>query len=318
MITNALLIRAGNNTPQISSGIPLSANLARELGDKVKAGALAFVCYGPAESFKDFYGYRITGETDGPTKIEGSSLKWLLPGREIDRSEVVDGTALSKEFLSLSKEWTSVSVKVNVTKKLDELGIAEKNIYKKRGWAEQSLEYVYYPETQAFVQIPDVISRISWDVLQKGIEIRIKNDVDELDLLDALVLSESAQELDRISGRQFESLCRRLVAALNFRVNLTLASHDNGIDLIAVENAPLRRPETYVIQCKRQASSVGVGPVRELDSVVGHHGAKLGILITNNTFSQQAKVWAEGKPLDLIDGDQLRALMRQYGISTAN
>jgi restriction system protein len=63
---------------------------------------------------------------------------------------------------------------------------------------------------------------------------------------------------------------------------------------------------TVVISAKRYARTADPKYVRELAGVVGHEGAMKGILITTSGFGASAYQFVEGKPLQLVDGQQLR------------
>jgi restriction system protein len=49
-----------------------------------------------------------------------------------------------------------------------------------------------------------------------------------------------------------------------------------------------------------------------LYGVVSAEGANKGILITSSAFTKGAEEFAQGKPIELIDGDQLERLIEEY------
>src|SRR5690606_28115563 len=72
-------------------------------------------------------------------------------------------------------------------------------------------------------------------------------------------------------------------------------------------------------QCKRYKGSVGAGEVRDFRGALQRRGEK-GILMTTGAFTSAAKAEASrdgATPVDLIDGDRLCELLKQYelGIS---
>lgn len=50
-------------------------------------------------------------------------------------------------------------------------------------------------------------------------------------------------------------------------------------------------------------------PVREAIGVMMHHRARLAYVVALSGFTRQARDWAKGKPLKLIDGAQLLRVM---------
>jgi restriction system protein len=80
---------------------------------------------------------------------------------------------------------------------------------------------------------------------------------------------------------------------------------DGGIDLIL-----RKKGEMVLVQCKHwEAEQVGVKIVRELYGVVAAEGATKGIVVTTGYFTRDAEIFAHGKPLLLIRGNELSRLI---------
>lgn len=79
------------------------------------------------------------------------------------------------------------------------------------------------------------------------------------------------------------------------------AGPDGGVDL------ELKRgSETFLVQCKQwRAQKVGVDVVRELYGVMAARGATGSFVVTSGTFTPDAKSFAEGRNIVLVDGQQL-------------
>lgn len=115
-------------------------------------------------------------------------------------------------------------------------------------------------------------------------------------------------DLNNLSGLEFERLCQRLLQKLSFTVETTKISGDGGIDLIAYSNKAFIKGK-YIIQCKRYTGSVGEPIVRDLYGVVMSERANKGILISTGCFTNSAIKFAENKNLELIDGEELQTLL---------
>ena len=125
-------------------------------------------------------------------------------------------------------------------------------------------------------------------------------------------------DVDKLSGIEFENVCQVLVEKMGFTTQTTKASGDGGIDLIAYNHQPLLSGK-YIIQCKRYAGSVGGPIIRDLYGVIMSERANKGILMTTGHFTKSAISFAEGKPIELIDGIKLKELLTQYQlVSTSN
>ena len=94
---------------------------------------------------------------------------------------------------------------------------------------------------------------------------------------------------------------------------VTGKSGDGGIDGIGVYRVSLLSFPVF-FQCKRYVGSVGSGAVRDFRGAMSGRGDK-GLLITTGTFTSEAKRESTrdgAPPVDLIDGDQLCDLLKQY------
>jgi restriction system protein len=120
--------------------------------------------------------------------------------------------------------------------------------------------------------------------------------------------------LQNISPDQFERLARRLLREAGFvSATVTGKAGDGGIDGIGVYRVSLLSFPVF-FQCKRYVGSVGPGAVRDFRGAMSGRGDK-GLLITTGTFTSEAKREStrdEAPPVDLIDGDQLCDLLKQY------
>jgi hypothetical protein len=130
-------------------------------------------------------------------------------------------------------------------------------------------------------------------------------------------LRDHSIDLDNIDPLEFEELVRDLLEKMGYHATLTKASHDGGIDVEAVNPEPIVGGK-LVIQCKRYAATIGAPLVRDLFGAMNDAGASKGILITTSHFSVDAHKFAQGKPLDLIDREELEGLLRKYGSSTTS
>lgn len=122
------------------------------------------------------------------------------------------------------------------------------------------------------------------------------------------------KSIDSLSGIEFENLCQQLLQKMEFETQITKASGDGGIDIIATYDKPLLKGK-YIIQCKRYTGSVGEPIIRDLYGVVMSERANKGILMTTGYFTSSAISFAEGKPIELIDGSELQILMSDNDFS---
>jgi len=118
----------------------------------------------------------------------------------------------------------------------------------------------------------------------------------------------------------FERLALRLLREAGFtNTEVTGRPGDEGIDGQGVYRLSLVS-FTVFFQCKRYRGSVGPASVRDFRGAMAGRGDQ-GLLITTGTFTAEAKreaTRAGAPPIDLIDGDRLCELLKEYviGVST--
>ena len=121
---------------------------------------------------------------------------------------------------------------------------------------------------------------------------------------------EQAGELESIiqmSPPEFEQLVAAYFRRAGYAVQVVGSQGDHGIDLVL--HAP--GEGKIIVQCKRYRGAVGEPVVRDLYGTMTHEGASRGFLMTTGKFTRQALLWAEDKPIELIEGQELVERIRQ-------
>lgn len=126
-------------------------------------------------------------------------------------------------------------------------------------------------------------------------------------LADNVSAAKSADVLDGMSWREFELLVGEGFRGKGFQVEeLGGAGADGGVDLVLRKGG-----EKYLVQCKQwRAYKVTVQVVRELYGVMAASGAAGGFVVTSGRFTADAREFAEGRNVELMDGDALLDLIR--------
>lgn len=102
------------------------------------------------------------------------------------------------------------------------------------------------------------------------------------------------------TGVDFEQYIKNLMLNEGIQVSDTPASNDYGADLIADLNGFV-----FAIQCKYYTDTVGVHAVQEVVASLNYYKADYGVVVTNSTFTQQAKNLAHVNGVLLLDGNFL-------------
>ncbi|MEU8133690.1 restriction endonuclease [Streptodolium elevatio] len=117
-------------------------------------------------------------------------------------------------------------------------------------------------------------------------------------------------EMDPIA---FEGLVAELFRARGLQAVTTQRSGDGGVDVEALDPDPLSGGK-IVVQVKRYRHTVPPTAVRDLYGTVHDVGANKGVLVTTSSFGPTSYTFARGKPLTLINGDELVDLLAQCGL----
>jgi restriction system protein len=113
---------------------------------------------------------------------------------------------------------------------------------------------------------------------------------------------ETRQQLAALTPTEFEQWCAHRLRALGYKVRHVGGQGDHGIDLFAEKDG-----ELAVVQCKRFTGrrTVGEPQLRDLFGAMHSEGAVRAIVITAGYFTEEARAWARGKPIELWDANRI-------------
>ncbi|MEM7134695.1 MAG: restriction endonuclease [Chloroflexota bacterium] len=126
----------------------------------------------------------------------------------------------------------------------------------------------------------------------------LRNRAEEtLERILSLSATDAHEALQEVDPAVFEHLTAMVFEARGYRTEDIGNRRNEGIALL------LRRGRTLsVVQCKRSSDSVGQPTVRDLYGTMMHNEAEEALLVTTGTITRQAREWAFGKPIQLVDG----------------
>jgi len=130
-------------------------------------------------------------------------------------------------------------------------------------------------------------------------------------LHEQVAVSPDRGALNDMSWQQFEALVGEAFRRKGYAVTETGGGGaDGGIDL-----ALKKEGETFLVQCKQwKATKVGVTTVRELYGVMAAEGATGGFVVTSGVFTDEARAFAVGRNIELMDGQALHTLIRGVSV----
>jgi restriction system protein len=127
---------------------------------------------------------------------------------------------------------------------------------------------------------------------------------------------DSGNNLAAMDWLDFENLIREIFEKEfsndGGEVKITQSSRDGGVDAIAFDPDPIRGGK-IIIQAKRYTNTVGVSAVRDLYGTLINEGATKGVLVTTSDYGPDAYEFTKGKPITLLNGGHLLALLGKHG-----
>ena len=115
------------------------------------------------------------------------------------------------------------------------------------------------------------------------------------------------EDTDGMDGWQFERYCAEILKKNKFEdVKVTAGSGDFGIDILTTKDRI-----TYAIQCKCYSQAVNNKSVQEAYSGKSFYKCMIAVVLTNNYFTESAKLTAAKNAVVLWDRDELIKLIAQ-------
>jgi len=123
-----------------------------------------------------------------------------------------------------------------------------------------------------------------------------------------MIARSGLNDIDTMSGRDFERYLDILFSRLGFNVQQTAVHGDYGADLVA-SNKGIR----VAIQAKRHRRRVGVKAVQEAVAAKGNYSCDKAMVVTNSFFTRQAARLADRNRVALWDRHRLAREMASVG-----
>jgi hypothetical protein len=121
----------------------------------------------------------------------------------------------------------------------------------------------------------------------------------------------SLQLIRMLEWKRFEELAAAYFRAKGYRVEPTGPGPDGGIDFYLYARDVNPPKLLSVAQCKAwNSGSIGVRHIRELFGIMNDAGCPLGIFICTTSFTPEARRFAEGKRIQLINAARLLELIQ--------
>jgi hypothetical protein len=136
--------------------------------------------------------------------------------------------------------------------------------------------------------------------------------------ISATGLAEEAKGVTALGLEELGSVAGRLFNELGFQT-LSASAQPGRYDLRVEDPTPVTGQKVY-IRCllRPEAGAVESAQVQAALDTARHEQLSKAVVITVATFSDEAKLLGQGSSVELIDGNQLAALLRQHLPDVAN
>ena len=124
------------------------------------------------------------------------------------------------------------------------------------------------------------------------------------------IKADTIEQMRALTPEDFETLVAETYRAQGHKVEMVGSTGDHGIDLVV----HTRRGETWLVQCKKYRGKVGEPIIRDFYGALRAAEADAGAVVTTGSITEQARLWAEGKPLHLYDGEEFLKIMQTTNI----
>ncbi len=118
------------------------------------------------------------------------------------------------------------------------------------------------------------------------------------------------EDIDEMSGQEFEIFLFSLFEQMGYTCNLTSQSYDQGLDLIAEKCG-----KKIGIQAKCYKNQVGNKAVQEIVSGMQYYNCDEGMVVTNSQFTSSADDLASKTGVFLWNRAKLMEIMSQYPVN---
>jgi len=116
----------------------------------------------------------------------------------------------------------------------------------------------------------------------------------------------SLTDVRQLDSKGFETLVSDVWEKKGFETTLTSDGPDQGIDVLATSDG-----RTVAIQAKRydEDNKVGAATIRKVVGAASQVGADSMVVVTTSSYTSPAQEAADNLGVELVDGDNLIALM---------
>ena len=218
-------------------------------------------------------------------------------------------------FVFLYDLWWNPAVEDQAIGRVWRIG-QEKAVFVRRLLSENTIE-------EGIVKILKRKEDLIYEVIEGLADVDLKQSLTEEELFGLFGLKpprvvaeeEARSGWQQVDAAGFERMIAELYSKMGYTTKVSQRTRDGGIDIEGWRQQATG-PERVLIQCKHWLDGVvGEHHVRDLyGALSARQDVDRADLVTTGRISRDARRWAQGKRLRLVDGVELRMLLSRYGI----
>jgi hypothetical protein len=132
-----------------------------------------------------------------------------------------------------------------------------------------------------------------------------------------LRMDDKMKDFMTATNDEFLDICKKIVSVMGLNIYETKILSPEGIEFFTLEgNEKWRntKKKPKLIHIYRKNTPVEEGAIRRLHEVMREKEIIKGVVITASGFSKQAVVFAQERPIELIDKNGLQNILRTTNI----
>ena len=125
----------------------------------------------------------------------------------------------------------------------------------------------------------------------------------------------SLEQVEKLNPRLFEAFVAALFTKQGYQVHLTPFANDKGVDVVAMNSH-----HNYLVQAKQSLSALSNDAIQEVFTSKNYYRARYKedfkmTVLTNSKFGGSAKTLADSNEVELIEREELKALIKDFPVS---
>lgn len=180
-----------------------------------------------------------------------------------------------------------------------------------------NVRYILASCYESMRNITDAIKQ--WELIY-SMRADFKNVADKLTVYQDIRMDDTMKDYMTATNEDFAAICKNIAIYYNFNIedmkNIGKAGSE-GVELLVYESNPgwvNLKKKLKIMRIYRKSEPIEEKQLREVVEIIKQKELFKGIIITSSAFSQQAVLFAQERPLELIDKNELQNILKNINL----